>query len=100
MAGDSQDPGLRDEKIGGHDEMKGRLWRGEEEEQAGKELEGNFDVIPFPFGSAIGEVDLPSFAALLIGSRGRRAARAQSGVFFYLLLRAFHSAFLTECRFE
>lgn len=23
MAGDSQDPGLRDEKIGRHDEMKG-----------------------------------------------------------------------------
>lgn len=27
MAGDSQDPGLRDEKIGGHDEMKGSWWR-------------------------------------------------------------------------
>ena len=34
MAGDSQDPGLRDEKIGRHDEMKGG-GGGEEESRDG-----------------------------------------------------------------
>lgn len=54
MAGDSQDPGLRHEKIGGHDEMKGSWWRRRRGAGGqGREL----DVIP-SFGSAIGEVDL------------------------------------------